>query len=100
MALQVTGNIELDNGISINSLYCRINPSLDIFGTRIFCQPLFFISKEKFQNNSIPFEKTFNLNLFLDYDMATEGRDILLLSNEWIKFQLESKGYAVSITDL
>ena len=100
MALQVTGNIELDNGINVNSLYCRVNPSLDLSGTKIFCQPLFFVSKEKFQNNSTPVEKSFNLNAFLDYDMATQGTDILSLSNEWIKFQLESKGYTVSITDL
>ena len=100
MALEITGNIELNNGINVNSLYGRVNPTLDLSGKIIFCQPLFFSSKQNFQNNKAPVEVNFNLNAFLDYNSTTQGSDILSLSNEWVKSQLESKGLNVTITDV
>lgn len=102
MALQITSNtpILLDNGIAVSSLYGRVNPTLDLSGKIIFCQPLFFSSKQNFQDNKTPVEVNFNLNAFLDYDATTQGSNLLSLSNEWVKSQLESKGLSVTITDI
>lgn len=100
MALQVTGNIELNNGINLNSIYARITPSLNDEGNNIYCSTLFFTSKEAYKNYVLPINLNYELKLNTSYDRNVDTSDILLYSNEWIKFQLESKGLSVTIIDL
>ena len=100
MALQVSGNIQLDNGLIVDNLYCRVNPNLDMDGKTIHSSVAFFASKEAYLNYIRPMSLMETIKTTTSYDRTTDGSDILQYANEWIKFQLESKGYTVSITDL
>lgn len=100
MALQVTGNIELNNGITLQSVYCRVNPTIDITGKYLFCSTSFFPSKENYLNNNIPIQLKEQIYPNANYNSETMGSDILTLSNEFVKLQLESKGLSVTIIDI
>lgn len=100
MALQVTGNIQLDNGLVVNELYGRVNPNLNTDGESIYSSVLFFLSKDAYLNYRYPVNLMEHIKFHTPYNRTTDGNDLLLFSTEWIKFQLESKGYTVSITDL
>lgn len=99
MALAITGNIKLSSGIVVNSLYCRTQAWLSEDGSNVGCTPFFYISKEAYQNNS-PSVDVEGIKLLTPYNRTTDGVDILLFSNDYIKFQMEQKGYSVTIIDL
>lgn len=99
MALNVTGNIVLSSGLQTNSLYCRTQASLSDDGTQVGCQPEFYVSKDAYTNGA----SNVNLDgfkLIVDYNRTTDGTDILLYANEYVKFQLEAMGYTATIIDL
>lgn len=100
MALQVTGNIQLDNGLVVNELYGRVNPNLNVDGKSIYSSVVFYSSKQSYINYDYPVNLMHDIKLTTAYDRLTDGNDLLQYSSEWIKFQLESKGYTVSIIDL
>lgn len=102
MALNVTGNIVLDNGISINSMYCRTDAELTVNGNEVYAVPYFWVSKEAYQNGAMQIKPNFinSINVVTPYDRATETSDILQYSNEYMKFVMESKGLTASIIDL
>ena len=100
MALNIQGNIELSNGIVLNSAYARVNPSLDTKGNRVFTSVEFWLSETDYNEGKWQLDyNAFTENRF-DYDRTTDGSDILLFANEQIKSQLEAKGFSVSITQL
>lgn len=99
MALEITGNIELSSGIVVNSLYCRTQAWLSENGLDVGCSPYFYTSKAAYDNGA-PSVDIDGIKILTPYDRTTDGSDILLFSNEYVKFQLEAKGYSVTITDL
>lgn len=100
MALQITGNIVLNNGISISQAYCRLDPKLTTEGNIIMSNTILWSSKDAYTNSLFPLNTDLGINELVNYDRTTDGVDILQFATEWIKFQLESKGYTVSIIDL
>ena len=102
MALNITGNIVLDNGISINSMYCRTDAELAANGNIVCALPYFYASKEAYVNGKTQIRPDFinTIDVFTPYDRATETSDILQFSNEYMKFLMESKGLTATIIDL
>jgi len=102
MALNIQGNIELDNGLTLSSVYGRTNAELTQDGSSVICFPKFWSSKEAYNQGLSSISPIFNnsFTISVPYDRTTDGVDILLFSNEQIKSQLESKGFNATIIDL
>lgn len=102
MALNITGTIELDNGLSLSSCYARTYAELSEDGKSVVCYPTFWSSVEAYNQKLQKLRPIFSNQIppSVAYDRTTDGVDILLYSNEYIKFQLESLGFSVVITDL
>jgi len=100
MALNIQSNIELSSGVVLNSAYCRIDPSLDTSGKRVFTQVGYWVSENDYMEGKWPLEYSVPLNYRYDYDRTTDGSDILMFSNEKIKEELETKGFSVQIIEL
>ena len=102
MALEVTGNIELDNGIVVNSLYVRTDASLSDDGKTVYCGARYWSKIEAEQNKQVNVYPKFwtELKPEVAYDRATDGSDILQYANEFVKFQFESKGLTATIIGL
>ena len=101
MALQITGNIELGNGISLSSVYSRTIPTLRDGGNQVIIQLETWNSQTDYANGKYPFgDLIFRLESMFPYDRTTDGSDLLNFSNQVIKSQLEAQGYSVVITEL
>lgn len=102
MALQVTGNITLDNGLVLNSLYCRTDVELSVDGNNIFAPASFWATKNDYLSNKTQVYPNFRteLELFAPYDRTTQGNDILRLSNEFMQIQIDAQGLSSTIIDL
>jgi hypothetical protein len=68
-------------------------------GTEVGCSPAFYTNKAAYDSGS---QEVYldGIKILTPYDRATDGTDILLYSNEYIKFQMEAKGYSATIVDL
>lgn len=102
MALNITGNIQLDNSISISSMYCRTEAELSLKGNSIYTVPYFWSSEEAYENNKqlITPQLPIDINYTIPYDRVNDGADILQIANEYIKFVMESQGYTATIINL
>ncbi len=102
MALEVTAGttpIVLPSGIGVSSLYCRTQAWLSDNGKQVGCNPSFYTNKVAYESGAQQVYMD-GINILTDYDRAVDGDDILLFSNEYIKTQLEAKGYSVVVIDL
>lgn len=102
MALLISGgNINLDNGLSVNSAYARTNAGLSMDGTYLFVGPAFWASAEAFANNVTPLQPTnIKIPMQIPYDKEAMGSDLLFAANEAVKTMLEAEGFTVQITGL
>ena len=101
MALNITGTIELDNGISLSSCYGRTIFNLLDTGNTVKIDLNVWNSETDYTNGKFPFGDTiFRLKRTFNYDRTTDGSDLLDFSNKVIKTELEAQGYSVVIIDL
>lgn len=101
MALNISGQIELNGGLIVESVYARVNPYIRTTGDYIDLAVPFWINEISYQESKLPmivFEGL--LNLSIPYNRENDGNDILLFSSEKLKEQLEGLGYSVVITGL
>ena len=101
MALEITGTIELGNGLSVPSCYSRTTFQLKENGTQVMIFVDTWNSQTDYANGKYPFaDNVFRLESMYSYDRTTDGTDLLSFSNQVIKTQLEAQGYSVVITEL
>jgi len=100
MALNITGTIELSSGVVLNSAYARVNPTLTTSGNEIRTIVSYWLDENAYTNGNYPLDYSVNIKYTFDYDRTTDGSDLLLVSNEKIKSELEDKGFSVVITQL
>lgn len=100
MALNITGTIELQSGIVINSAYARVNPRLTTEGDKVRTTTEYWVTEQDYLDKKYPIDFPYVGASTLDYDRAVDGTDLLLFSNEKIKAQLEAQGFSVVITEL
>ena len=100
MALEITGNIELDNGLSVNSLYARTDFTLFTPGDKLWINTYYYTSKELYLQKDVSVFPDFFIKTSYDYDRTIDGTDLLEVSNQKIKTELEALGLSVVITDL
>jgi len=100
MALEITGNIELSSGVVLNSAYARVNPTLTTSGDEIRTSVLYWLDENAYTNGNYPLDYSIPLSFRYSYDRTTDGNDLLLVSNNKVKEELEEKGFSVQIIEL
>jgi hypothetical protein len=85
MALEITGTIELDNGLSLSSIYGRTRYNVNDSSNKILIVVDYWID---------------DVDKQYAYNRAVDGVDVLDFTNQTIKAELEALGYSVVITDL
>lgn len=102
MALLISGEtITLNNGLTVATAYARTNAGLSMDGANLFIAPAYWTSTEAYTNNVSPLQPTnINIPMYVTYDRAAMGTDLLFAANEIVKELLETQGFTVVITDL
>jgi len=100
MALEITGNIELQGGIILSSCYARTTFNLNVDGDKVFINTDYYATKEAYENKEGVINTNYYFQSLFDYDRTTDGSDLLQFSNEKIKSELEALGLSVVITEL
>ena len=100
MALEISGNIELGNGINLSSCYARTLYKMDQNSNNIIIILLIWTSKASFDNGLRSLDYVFNIPSNYTYDRNTDGVDVLEFTQIKIKAELETLGYSVVITDI
>jgi len=100
MALQITGSIELSNGIQLNELYARIDANLAPSGITVYGYPQFWISEQAFTNGQNHVNIDVPGKFAYDYNRTTDGVDILEFASQKAKEEFEELGYSVTIVGI
>ena len=100
MALNVTGNFELETGQVLTEVYARTNAALSIDGSRVSAYPEFWISESAFTNLKDGLRIDIRAEFTYAYDRATDGTDILTFANTKAAETLEGLGYTVEIVEI
>ena len=100
MALEITGNVELQGGITIPSCYGRTYFQLAVNGNRVDNIVEFYKDEASYTSGLGQIFPNIPYNSILPYDRLVDGTDLLTFTNQKIKEQLEAQGYSVVITDL
>ena len=100
MALEITGTIELDNGITLPSLYARTQYQVNDDSSKIFIIVDYWLDEASYTSNKIGVLPSFNLSRKYPYDRTVDGIDVLDFTNQVIKTELEALGFSVVITEL
>ena len=100
MALNVTGNFELETGQVLTQVYARTNAALSLDGVRVSAYPEFWISEPAFTNRKDSLRLDIRADFAYAYDRATDGTDILTFANTKAAETLEGLGYTVEIVEI
>ncbi len=100
MALEITGNIETIEGLTLTSCYARTNYRVNTFSSQVVIAVDYWVNKASYEAEKAALSFNPVLNTRYDYDRTTDGEDVLLFTQQVIKNQLEELGYSVVITDL
>ena len=100
MALEITGNIELQGGITLSSFYGRTFYSVFVNSSEVKVGVQYWISKDAYDNNLGTIEPKILLQGYFPYDRLVDGDDILTFTQNKIKEQLEAQGFSVVITEV
>lgn len=100
MALAITGNIDLDNGLSLSSCYGRTNYRVNDSSNEVIIITDYYVDESSYTTNKTPLNTKMNVDGRYPYDRTTDGVDVLDFTNQTIKSQLEAQGYSVVITEL
>lgn len=101
MALNIQGNITTDQGISLSSVYSRVEPILRNSGNDLVVVMETYVDRAAFESDksTVSFESQLML-MGYPYDRASQGTDLLMIAHENTKANLEALGYTVEIVDL
>jgi hypothetical protein len=100
MALEITGTIELDNGLSLSSIYGRTRYNVNDSSNKILIVVDYWIDEASYTSRKLGIIPSFNVDKQYAYNRAVDGVDVLDFTNQTIKAELEALGYSVVITEL
>lgn len=100
MALQVSGNIELDNGLTLSSVYGRTDYRMNDSSDEAVIFVKYWVDEPSYTSGKQPLPLTINTNVRFPYNRDVDGSDVLDFTNQKIKTELEALGYSVVITEL
>jgi len=101
MALQITGNIELENGITLSSVYGRTQYSVNDDSSMVAISVEYWYDETSYTSGKLSLTNVpISVSGGYAYNRTTDGNDVLLFTQNTIKGQLEDLGYSVVITEL
>ena len=100
MALEISGNIVLDNGLTLSSCYARTLYSVNDGSSVVSIPVYYFVSKDAYEAGSSGIAPKIHLPYRYTYDRSVDGEDVLEFTQIKIKAELEALGYSVVITDI
>ena len=100
MALEITGTIELDNGLSVDSCYGRTNYRVNDSSSEVIIITKYWLDEISYTTDKMSLNTNINVDGRYSYDRTTDGVDVLDFTQIKIKEQLEGLGYSVVITEL
>ena len=100
MALEITGNIELDNGLTLSSCYGRTQYRVNDSSSQVIITTEYWVDEPSYITGKSPLSVKISVDGRYDYDRTTDGVDVLDFTNQKIKSELENLGFSVSITEL
>jgi len=100
MALEITGTIELDNGLTLSSCYGRTQYRVNDSSNEVVILTQYWVDEPSYTTGKSPLSVKIGVGGRYDYDRATDGVDVLDFTNLKIKSELENLGFSVVITEL
>lgn len=100
MALIVSGNIELSNGLSVDSCYARTNYRVNDSSSQVVIMVEYWLNKDAYETGKLSIPVNINTNPRVPYNRDVDGSDVLDFTQIKVKEQLEDLGYSVVITEL
>lgn len=100
MALEITGNIQLDNGITLSSAYGRTDYRMNDKSDSMVISVRYWVDKTSYDDGLSDIITQINTKGRYPYNRDTDGADVLDYTNQVIKTELEAQGYSVVITEL
>ena len=100
MALEITGNINLENGITLQGCYGRTLYKVNDKSNSVMTYLQIWTDDTSYTNGLRPLDYVFQLNYNIPYDREVDGVDVLNFTNVKIKEQLEDLGFSVVITEI
>ena len=100
MSLQITGNVELDSGITLPSAYARTSYRVNDDSSKVLIIVDYWLDEASYTEGKIGITPAFNLMNNYPYNRDTDGSDVLDWTNQVIKAELEALGLSVVITEL
>jgi len=100
MALNIQGNIELDNGLSLSSVYGRTQYRVNDNSSEVVILTEYWVDETSYTTGKSPLNTNINVDGRYTYDRTTDGADVLDFTNQKIKTELENLGFSVEITEL
>jgi len=100
MALEITGNIELEDGTTLSSCYGRTNYRVNDSSDSVTIIVEYWIDKNAYDNEKRGLRTSFNFDGRYAYDRTIDGVDVLDFTQNKIKNELEGLGFSVTITEL
>lgn len=100
MALEIIGNIETNEGLSLTSCYARTNYRMNDASTSAVIGVQYFIDKNAYDTGKTPLGYSPHINARYSYNRLTDGEDVLAWTQVKIKEELENLGFSVVITEL
>jgi hypothetical protein len=101
MALEISGNIEFNNGLTLSSVYGRTKYAVNDDSTMVAISLEYWVNADAYTSGKL---SLIDVPLYVDggyeYDRLTDGEDVLLFTQNKIKEKLEDLGFSVVITEL
>ena len=100
MALEITGNVELVDGITLPSCYGRTDYRVNSDSSEVVIVTNYWKDLQSYTDGKQPLRVGFSTGGRYPYDRTTDGSDILDFTNQKIKTELEALSFSVVITEL
>ena len=101
MALTIQGNIELENGLTLSSVYGRTQYSVNDDSSMVAISVEYWVDENAYTSKKL---SLLNVPIYVnggyEYNRETDGSDVLSFTQVKIKEQLEDLGYSVVISEL
>jgi hypothetical protein len=101
MSLLINGNIELENGLTLSSVYGRTQYSVNDNSSMVAISLQYWVNQDAYTSGKM---SLLNIPIYVDggyeYNREIDGSDVLVFTQNKIKEELENLGFSVVISEL
>ena len=101
MSLLINGNIELENGLTLSSVYGRTQYSVNDNSSMVAISLQYWVNQDAYTSGKM---SLLNIPIYVnggyEYNREIDGSDVLSFTQVKIKEELENLGFSVVISEL